>query len=317
LGCKKGSCWGTSSRRRELRYTFSRVEGIPKIDTPRSKKEVKSFLGKVKFLRRFIPNLAEIIKHITCMLRRGNKIKWNPEARNSFEDIKVALTKYPVLASLYFTKYFILFSFTSEHTIVDVLLQKDNQDFEKPIAYFSRMLRDSPLRYEIMEKQEYALVKSLKEFRTYILHSHAIAYIPNNSVKDILTQPNLEGRRGKWIVAMLEYDLEIKPTKMIKGQGLAKLMVQSDYDIVGINFIVDLSESPQEEETAQVSQKFVDSLWYTNIIYVLRNLQAPPGLSKTKSRFLKLKVVRLCILDNSLYWKYIGGILLSFCWKMT
>jgi hypothetical protein len=82
--------------------------------------------------------------------------------------------------------------------------------------------------------------------------------VPSNSVKDILTQPDPEGRRGKWIAAMLEYDLEIKPMKLIKGQGLAKLMVQSDCDAVGINFIVDLSESPQEETTVQVSQKFVD-----------------------------------------------------------
>jgi hypothetical protein len=68
-------------------------------------------------------------------------------------------------------------------------------------------------------------VKALKEFRTYILHSHVITYVPNSLVKDILTQPNSEGRRGKWIVVMLEYDLEIKPTKVVKGQGLVKLMV--------------------------------------------------------------------------------------------
>jgi hypothetical protein len=136
----------------------------------------------------------------------------------------VALTKAPVLSSPEFTKYFILFSFTSEHTIVSVLLQKDEKSFEKPIAYFNRMLCDAPLRYDIMEKQAYALVKALKEFRTYIFHSHVIAYVPNNSVKDILTQPDPEGRRGKWIVAMLEYDLDIKPMKWIKGQGLAKLM---------------------------------------------------------------------------------------------
>jgi hypothetical protein len=80
---------------------------------------------------------------------------------------------------------------------------------------------------------------------------------------------------------------------------------------LGINFIVDLSENPQEETTMQVSQEFVDSPWYTDIIYVLRNLQSPPGLSKTKARFLKIKVVKFCILDNSLYWKDPGGILLS------
>jgi hypothetical protein len=197
------------------------------------------------------------------MLRKGNEIKWTPESRKSFEEIKIALTKALVLANPYFMKDFILFSFTSEHTITGVLLQKDDQSFEKPIAYFSRTLKDYPLRYYIMEKQVYALVKSIKEFRTYILHSHIIAYVPNNSVKDILTQPDPEGRRGKWIVAMMEYELKIKPTKLIKGQGLEKMMVQSNYDILGINFITDLSENPQEETTAQESQKFIDSPWYT------------------------------------------------------
>jgi hypothetical protein len=47
---------------------------------------------------------------------------------------------------------------------------------------------------------------------------------------------------------MLEYDLKIKPTKLIKGQGLVKLMAQSNCDVLGINFISDLSEKSQEEE---------------------------------------------------------------------
>jgi hypothetical protein len=88
-------------------------------------------------------------------------------------------------------------------------------------------------------------------------------------------------------------------------------MVQLDCDVVGINFIVDLSESPQEEMTTRVSQDFVDSPCYTNIIYVLRNMQDPMGLSKTKARFLKLKAIKFCILDSSLYWKDPMGILLS------
>ena len=68
-----------------------------------------------------------------------------------------------------------------------------------------------------MEKQAYSLVKALKELKVYILYSHTIAYVPNNSVKDILTQLDPEGKRGKWIAVLLEYDLDIKPTKLIKG----------------------------------------------------------------------------------------------------
>jgi hypothetical protein len=105
----------------------------------------------------------------------------------------VALTKAPVLASPNFVKYFILFSFASENTIASILLQEDDKKFKKPITCYSKTLRDSPLRYDIMEKQAYALVKSLKEFRTYILYSHVIAYMPSNFVKDILTQPDRKG----------------------------------------------------------------------------------------------------------------------------
>ena len=59
-------------------------------------------------------------------------------------------------------------------------------------------------------------------------------------VKDILTQLDPDGRRGKWIVVLLEYDLEIKPTNLVKGQGLAKLMDQTNFDVLGINFLVEV-----------------------------------------------------------------------------
>ena len=110
---------------------------------------------------------------------------------------------------------------------------------------------------------------------------------------------------------LLEYDLEIKPTKLIKGQGLAKLMEQTNCELLGINFIVDFLADLEEEKVPLVSQKFLDSIWYADIIYVLRNLQAPPKLRKTKARFLKLKATKFCILNQSLYWKDPGGILLS------
>ena len=68
------------------------------------------------------------------------------------------------------------------------------------------------MKYEIMKKQAYALIKSLKDFRVYVLHSHIIAYVPSNVMKRILTQPNPEGKRAKWIDLLLEYDIDIKPT---------------------------------------------------------------------------------------------------------
>ena len=75
-----------------------------------------------------------------------------------------------------------------------------------------------------MEKQAYALVKALKFFRIYVLHSKILAYVPSSAVKEILAQADSERKRGRWIAKVMEYDMDIKPTKPVKVQGLAKLL---------------------------------------------------------------------------------------------
>jgi hypothetical protein len=80
-------------------------------------------------------------------------------------------------------------------------------------------------------------VKDLKAFRVYVLHSRVTSYVPSTSVKDILIQPDIDGRRGKWIAKILEFDLEINPTKLVKGQGLAKLLAKSNCKALGVSFI--------------------------------------------------------------------------------
>jgi hypothetical protein len=116
-----------------------------------------------------------------------------------------------------------------------VLLQKNEESFERPIAFFSKSLRDAKLKYDILEKQAYAMVKSLKDFRTYMLHSKFIFYEPSSSIKYILVQPDNNERRGRWLAKIQKFDLEVKPTKIIKGQGLAKLLAESNLKSLGIN----------------------------------------------------------------------------------
>ena len=100
-----------------------RIEAILQISHPRNIKELQYFIGKINFLRRFIPNLAELLRNITNMLKEQG-VRWTLEAKNSFELVKQALTKILVLISPDFTKDFFIFSFASEHTVAVVLLQK-------------------------------------------------------------------------------------------------------------------------------------------------------------------------------------------------
>jgi hypothetical protein len=75
-----------------------------------------------------------------------------------------------------------------------------------------------------MEKHAYALVKALKSFRVYVLHFEIIPYVPSSVVKEILVQPDSEEKMGRWITKIMEYNMVIKPTKLINGRGLAKLL---------------------------------------------------------------------------------------------
>jgi len=122
-----------------------------------------------------------------------------------------------------------------------------------------------------MEKQAFALVKAIKYFKVYIFHSHIIAFVPSVVFKDILTQTDTDGRRGKWIATILEHDIEIRPTKLIKGQGLEKIMAESKCNVLDINFIAELDEQ-EEHATPPISEVFSTSQWYADIIFVLQNL---------------------------------------------
>jgi hypothetical protein len=313
---QEGKLLGHIVSRDGIRIDPKRVEAIETLAIPRNVKEIQSFLGKIIFLRRFVPNFAEIVKLITDMLKKNSEVKWTTEARASFDHIKKVISEAPVLTSPDYLKEFFIFSFASEHTLAAVLLQKNEEGYEQPIAFFSKSLRDAELKYNIMEKQAYAMVKALKAFRTYVLHSKIIAYVPTSAVKDILIQADSDGKRGRWLAKIQEFDLEVKPTKLVKGQGLARLLAESNFRALGINNVqeeegwLDINEIDDQLIEDKIEDKFIASDWYKDIVMYLLTLKCPDELSASKARTLKLHAVKYCISDKKLYWKDPLGFLL-------
>ena len=87
-------------------------------------------------------------------------------------------------------------------------------------------------------------------------------------------------------------------------------MAESTFHALDINVVATLDDQ-EEQATPQIDEAFLNSPWYADLLYVLFNLNAPPGLTKTKARFLKLKEVNFCIIENFLYQKDARGILLK------
>jgi hypothetical protein len=85
-----------------------------------------------------------------------------------------------------------------------------------------------------VEKHAYALVKAMKSFRVYVIQYEIMDYVPSSVVKEILVQPDCEGKRGKWITKILEYNLTINLTQLIKCRVLFKLMTESNCKEIGL-----------------------------------------------------------------------------------
>jgi hypothetical protein len=136
---------------------------------------------------------------------------------------------------------------------------------------------------------------------------------PRVFMSDQGTNFNIDGKRSKWIAKLLEIDLDIRPTKLAKGQGLAKLLPESNCSALGVNFIHSCSENQQadmNDKGPQVISTLDNSSWYKDIIFFLQNLQPPSGMEKNKVRALKLKSIKYFLVDKILYWKNPLGVLL-------
>ena len=94
-------------------------------------------------------------------------------------------------------------------------------------------------------------------------YSRIIAYVLHSAVKDILTQVDCLGNRARWVSKIQEYDLDIRPTKLVKGQGLVKTLTEGNEKALGMIYQNDL------ELTSSELQRLSQLEWYKDIIYYL------------------------------------------------
>ena len=119
-----------------------------------------------------------------------------------------------------------MYTFSSDDSLAAVLTQKEDRGDEFPISFMSTGLQGAELNYPAIDKQAYAVFKVVKQFKPYILKNRTKVIVPYPAVRSLLIQKELGERRGNWVIALQEYDLEFKPASIVKGQGLCKLMTK-------------------------------------------------------------------------------------------
>jgi hypothetical protein len=123
-----------------------KMEAIKKFPIPKTVKDIKSFLGLLRYYRRFIKNFAKITKPPTKCLKKGEKILHTAEFCQTFEYCKNIQSNEPILQYPDFLKPFILTTDASQFA-TDVVLSQGEIGKDLPIAYASRTLNTAECNY--------------------------------------------------------------------------------------------------------------------------------------------------------------------------
>lgn len=145
------------------------ITKILKVSQPSTKTEIRSFLGMTGFYRDYIPNYAAIAAPLTDMTKKGkpNKVVWTEPAIKAYEELKLLLTKKPILQLPDQTRPYVLRTDASECGIGAVLLQ-EHEGMLFPVMYASRKLSTAEKKYCTMEKECLAIVWAVKKFNIYL-----------------------------------------------------------------------------------------------------------------------------------------------------
>jgi hypothetical protein len=181
---------------------------------------MQSFLGQINFVRRFVPNFSEMVKPLQNLIKKDAQYHWGPLENQDFNAIKKAIIDTPSLMSLDFSQDFTLYTFSSDCSYVVVLTQKNTENNEVPIAFMRSTFKGAEINYLAVDQQAYDVFKGVKHFWSYILKSRMKVIVPYPAIRNMLVQKELLEKRVNWVTSLQEYDIEITPAQIVRGQGL-------------------------------------------------------------------------------------------------
>ena len=83
----------------ELRTQEDKTEKIRKAEPPKTKKQLRSFLGLAGYYRKFISRFADTAKPLTDLTGKGQpkKLEWQAAQQTAFDELREGLSSRPIL----------------------------------------------------------------------------------------------------------------------------------------------------------------------------------------------------------------------------
>jgi hypothetical protein len=140
-----------------------------------------------------------------------------------------------------------------------------------------------------------------------LIKSKTKVIVPYPTVRNLLVQKDLGEKRANWITSLQEYDLEIKPTKIVKGKGLCKLAAESTHDKERKDELYQ-DQNLFEREVCYIPIN--SDQWYYEMKYYLTHGTTPHYMEPKKKRYLILKSTQYQLIQGMLCRKNYDGVYL-------
>lgn len=145
------------------------------------------------------------------MLKKDAELVFDAEADRAFEDLKGALTRYPVLRIFNEKLETELHTDASKAAIAGILLQRAEEDGKlHPCYYYSRLTDKAEKNYHSFELESLAVVEAMKKFRCYLLGKKFKLVTDCLAFKQSLNKEAPNARISRWFVTLSEFDFEVE-----------------------------------------------------------------------------------------------------------